>query len=81
MIGLVHQFIVLIFALQIDRISAEQISAAFEGVGGEIGWQLFAEEGDMRMYRRYMYLHEFFLYFILSKSLLREIKTNLTKRK
>ncbi|GBP64443.1 Collagen type IV alpha-3-binding protein [Eumeta japonica] len=39
---------------EIDRISTEQISAAFEGVGGEIGWQLFAEEGDMRMYRREM---------------------------
>ncbi|XP_028044137.1 collagen type IV alpha-3-binding protein isoform X1 [Bombyx mandarina] len=37
---------------EIDRISTEQIQAAFEGVGGEIGWQLFAEEGDMRMYRR-----------------------------
>ncbi|XP_028167547.1 collagen type IV alpha-3-binding protein isoform X1 [Ostrinia furnacalis] len=39
---------------EIDRISTEQIQAAFEGVGGEIGWQLFAEEGDMRMYRREM---------------------------
>lgn len=38
--------------LQIDRISTEQITAAFEEVGGEIGWQLFAEEGDMKMYRR-----------------------------
>ncbi|XP_068620035.1 ceramide transfer protein [Battus philenor] len=37
---------------EIDRISKEQIQAAFEGVGGGIGWQLFAEEGDMRMYRR-----------------------------
>nr|XP_032519553.1 ceramide transfer protein-like [Danaus plexippus plexippus] len=37
---------------EIDRISTEQIQAAFEGVGGQIGWQLFAEEGDMRMYRR-----------------------------
>lgn len=39
---------------EIDRISTEQIQAAFEGVGGQIGWQLFAEEGDMRMYRREM---------------------------
>ncbi|KAI8419943.1 hypothetical protein MSG28_008560 [Choristoneura fumiferana] len=39
---------------EIDRISTEQIQAAFEGVGGGIGWQLFAEEGDMRMYRREM---------------------------
>lgn len=39
---------------EIDRISTEQMQAAFEGVGGEIGWQLFAEEGDMRMYRREM---------------------------
>ncbi|XP_045778044.1 ceramide transfer protein [Maniola jurtina] len=37
---------------EIDRISTEQLQAAFEGVGGQIGWQLFAEEGDMRMYRR-----------------------------
>ncbi|KAJ0174033.1 hypothetical protein K1T71_010179 [Dendrolimus kikuchii] len=37
---------------EIDRISTEQIQAAFEGVGGDIGWQLFAEEGDMKMYRR-----------------------------
>ncbi|CAH2042548.1 unnamed protein product, partial [Iphiclides podalirius] len=37
---------------EIDRISTEQIQAAFEEVGGGIGWQLFAEEGDMRMYRR-----------------------------
>ncbi|CAG5029501.1 unnamed protein product [Parnassius apollo] len=37
---------------EIDRISTEQIQAAFEEVGGENGWQLFAEEGDMRMYRR-----------------------------
>ncbi|KAG7301604.1 hypothetical protein JYU34_014581 [Plutella xylostella] len=39
---------------EIDRISTEQITAAFEEVGGEIGWQLFAEEGDMKMYRREM---------------------------
>lgn len=39
---------------EIDRISTEQIQAAFEGVGGDIGWQLFAEEGDMKMYRREM---------------------------
>ncbi|XP_049876913.1 ceramide transfer protein [Pectinophora gossypiella] len=39
---------------EIDRISTEQIQAAFEDVGGEVGWQLFAEEGDMRMYRREM---------------------------
>ncbi|XP_041984613.1 ceramide transfer protein [Aricia agestis] len=39
---------------EIDRISTEQMAAAFEGVGGQIGWQLFAEEGDMRMYRREM---------------------------
>ncbi|CAH2089676.1 unnamed protein product [Euphydryas editha] len=39
---------------EIDRISTEQIQAAFEGVGGQIGWQLFAEEGDLRMYRREM---------------------------
>ncbi|XP_072942304.1 ceramide transfer protein [Epargyreus clarus] len=39
---------------EIDRISTEQIQAAFEGVGGQIGWSLFAEEGDMRMYRREM---------------------------
>ncbi|KAI5633556.1 START domain-containing protein [Phthorimaea operculella] len=39
---------------EIDRISTEQIKAAFEGVGGDIGWQLFAEEGDMKMYRREM---------------------------
>ncbi|XP_039759642.1 ceramide transfer protein [Pararge aegeria] len=37
---------------EIDRISTEQLQAAFEGVGGQTGWQLFAEEGDMRMYRR-----------------------------
>ncbi|XP_061720307.1 ceramide transfer protein [Cydia pomonella] len=37
---------------EIDRISTEQIQAAFEDVGGGNGWQLFAEEGDMRMYRR-----------------------------
>ncbi|KPJ03286.1 PREDICTED: collagen type IV alpha-3-binding protein [Papilio xuthus] len=39
---------------EINRISSEQIQAAFEEVGGGIGWQLFAEEGDMRMYRREM---------------------------
>ncbi|XP_013140586.1 PREDICTED: collagen type IV alpha-3-binding protein-like, partial [Papilio polytes] len=39
---------------EINRISTEQIQAAFEEVGGGIGWQLFAEEGDMRMYRREM---------------------------
>lgn len=45
-------YLIVLYVLQIDRISTEQIQAAFEGVGGQIGWQLFAEEGDMRMYRR-----------------------------
>ncbi|XP_077298873.1 ceramide transfer protein isoform X2 [Arctopsyche grandis] len=38
----------------IDRVSMEQLQHALEGVGteGSSGWQIFAEEGDMRMYRR-----------------------------
>lgn len=37
---------------EIERITTEQLAQAFQGVGGEGGWQLFAEEGEMRMYRR-----------------------------
>ncbi|XP_023245930.1 collagen type IV alpha-3-binding protein [Copidosoma floridanum] len=36
---------------EIDRITLEQLHCARLGVGAG-GWQLFAEDGDMRMYRR-----------------------------
>jgi collagen type IV alpha-3-binding protein len=36
---------------QIDRISMEQLRYARLGVG-EGGWQLFAEDGEMKMYKR-----------------------------
>lgn len=38
--------------LQIEKITMEQLHYARLGVGGAGGWQLFAEDGDMRMYRR-----------------------------
>ncbi|XP_012277548.1 collagen type IV alpha-3-binding protein [Orussus abietinus] len=37
---------------EIEKISTEQLHYARLGVGGTGGWQLFAEDGDMRMYRR-----------------------------
>lgn len=38
---------------QIDNICLEQLHYARQGVGeGGNGWQLFAEEGQMKMYRR-----------------------------
>ncbi|XP_046752312.1 ceramide transfer protein [Diprion similis] len=37
---------------EIDKVSTEQLHYARLGVGGAGGWQLFAEDGDMRMYRR-----------------------------
>lgn len=37
--------------MQISRITLEQIHYAILGVG-EGGWQLFAEDGEMKMYRR-----------------------------
>lgn len=38
---------------EIDRVCAEQLSYARQGVGeGGNGWQLFADEGEMKMYRR-----------------------------
>lgn len=40
-----------ICTFQIDRISMEQLRYARLGVG-EGGWQLFAEDGEMKMYKR-----------------------------
>jgi collagen type IV alpha-3-binding protein len=40
-----------VWMLQIDRISVEQLRYARLGVG-EGGWQLFAEDGEMKMYKR-----------------------------
>ncbi|XP_012264043.1 ceramide transfer protein isoform X1 [Athalia rosae] len=37
---------------EIDKVSTEQLHYARLGIGGAGGWQLFAEDGDMRMYRR-----------------------------
>lgn len=38
---------------QIDEISTQQLHYASQGVGeGGNGWQLFADEGEMKMYRR-----------------------------
>lgn len=39
---------------QIDSICTEQLHYARQGVGegGSNGWQLFAEDGEMKMYRR-----------------------------
>lgn len=38
---------------QIDSVCTEQLHYARQGVGeGGNGWQLFANEGDMKMYRR-----------------------------
>lgn len=38
---------------QIDNVCTEQLHYARQGVGeGGNGWQLFADEGEMRMYRR-----------------------------
>lgn len=38
---------------QIDSICTEQLHYARQGVGeGGNGWQLFADEGEMKMYRR-----------------------------
>lgn len=38
---------------QIDEICKEQLHYARQGVGeGGNGWQLFADEGEMKMYRR-----------------------------
>ena len=36
---------------EIDRITSEQLYHARQGVG-EGGWELFAEDGEMRMYKR-----------------------------
>lgn len=44
------------FVSQIDRVSLEQLHYARIGVGedtnGSSSWHLFAEDGDMKMYRR-----------------------------
>lgn len=38
---------------QVDKVCTEQLHYARQGVGeGGNGWQLFANEGDMKMYRR-----------------------------
>lgn len=38
---------------EIDRVCKEQLHYARQGVGeGGNGWQLFADEGEMKMYRR-----------------------------
>ncbi|XP_015598669.1 collagen type IV alpha-3-binding protein isoform X2 [Cephus cinctus] len=37
---------------EIEKVTMEQLHYARLGVGGAGGWQLFAEDGDMRMYRR-----------------------------
>ena len=37
--------------LQIDRVTAEQVRYARMGISKD-GWQLFAEEGEMKMYKR-----------------------------
>lgn len=38
---------------QIDEVCKEQLHYARQGVGeGGNGWQLFADEGEMKMYRR-----------------------------
>lgn len=38
---------------QIDRICTEQLHYARQGLGeGGNGWQMFADEGEMKMYRR-----------------------------
>ncbi|KAK2582663.1 hypothetical protein KPH14_004941 [Odynerus spinipes] len=37
---------------EIEKITMQQLHYARLGVGGAGGWQLFAEDGDMRMYRR-----------------------------
>lgn len=38
---------------EIDRVCAEQLHYAREGVGqGGNGWQIFADEGEMKMYKR-----------------------------
>ncbi|KAK0168824.1 hypothetical protein PV327_002591 [Microctonus hyperodae] len=37
---------------EIERVTMEQLHYARLDVGGAGGWQLFAEDGDMRMYRR-----------------------------
>lgn len=36
---------------QIDKLTMEQLGYAQQGVEGGV-WQLFAEEGEMKMYRR-----------------------------
>lgn len=40
-----------ILVLQIERIVAEQVQYAKMGIGKD-SWQLFSEEGEMKMYRR-----------------------------
>lgn len=38
---------------EIDNVCSEQLHYARQGVGeGASGWQLFADEGEMKMYRR-----------------------------
>ncbi|CAD6201374.1 GSCOCG00000176001-RA-CDS [Cotesia congregata] len=37
---------------EIEKVTMQQLHYARLGVGGAGGWQLFAEDGDMRMYRR-----------------------------
>lgn len=43
-----------VFDFQVMRVSKEQIHYAKLGVGEAVkgGWQLFADEGEMKMYRR-----------------------------
>jgi len=41
------------FAPQIDRVCKEQLHYAREGVGQDgNGWQIFADEGEIKMYKR-----------------------------
>lgn len=51
MYNVFYPFLKLLFLFQIDTITLEQLKYAKMGVG-EGGWQLFAEDGEMRMYRR-----------------------------
>lgn len=37
---------------EIERISAEQIKYALQEVGSGSNWHLFAEEGDMKLFKR-----------------------------
>lgn len=38
---------------EISKVSSDQLHHALQGVGDDIsGWQLFAQEGEMKMYRR-----------------------------